>query len=169
MKKRSQMELIGIALIVVLLIFVLFYFISRNIRESNSLSDSYMSTEMAQNLLNSMFKAEAATTISLADCIRNIVDTDNKCMDTSTSTSLDYTTKVVTVILKETLGTQKKRYAFSITIDGSNIESNIDSTEFIPITSSEPCGRLDEKEAPGRLFLPSDAGTMIVKLDICKD
>ncbi|MBN2422451.1 hypothetical protein JXB41_04450 [Candidatus Woesearchaeota archaeon] len=166
-KKKSQMEIFGIAFIVILLVFGLIFFVGSKIKKQKSAKDSYLATEVAQNLLNSMFKATSVTGLSVEDCVQDIVETNNKCTRSGTDTSLKYTRDIIDIILRQTVELWGRKYRLTIKQNNENIKSvSPDSQVFTPIDGG--CRDLDEKEAPGRLFLPAKGGTIIIVLEICK-
>ena len=164
--KKSQMEILGLVFIVIIVIMGMFFMISSSLKKEDSVKSSYLSTEISQNLLNSMFKANAISSLTIADCVIDIRETDNKCG----SSSLDYSRDALKKMLEETLGKWGRSYRLTITdatVNGNNIKS-VDNEEFKPIPEDSDCGPNDEKEAPGFRFLPSSEGTIVIQLDVCK-
>jgi len=157
MKRKSQMELLGLAIIVIL-VSLGFLFVVRFVllKPSDNLKKEYTYTEMASNELNAILKSTTdnckGTDITelLQDCatIQRITCEDgrNSCV---------YVNETIYNILNSTLTDWKKTYIFNVSIDDNTIiyfeEGKISND--------------DERQV--KIFpIPLDTGTMIVKLMI---
>ncbi|MBU0757648.1 MAG: hypothetical protein KKF44_06265 [Nanoarchaeota archaeon] len=171
MKKKSQMEIFGFVIIVILVTMGLIFMITSKFKKEKSTSESYLSTDVGQNLLNSMLKTNTISKLTLADCIRDIVETDNKCTAEGIDSSRTYVKSKIESVLDKTMKEWGKNYKFSITqnMGGSQVEikSADDGISLDPIEGNDGCLPLDEREAPGIQFLPATP-TIVVKLEICK-
>jgi len=179
--KRSQMEIFGVIIIVMLLIFGLVFWIGSKIRKSDDDRGIGLGTDVSQRLLNAMFNSNSPSGLTLKDCIKDIADNgDSKCKTAGYEYSMTYTRAALEKMLSDTLGKWGRRYKLSVlTGPPGNYRrvrtSSMTSTtaEFIEIESpagpgiDAGCGALEDKEAPGVLFIPAK-DTIIVKLEICK-
>lgn len=162
MRKKSQMELIGIAIVVVLVSLGMLYVVSFNLSSKQSkLKKTFTHTELASNTISAMLKTKAVqcgdVTITelLQDCVRG---SSINCNGTS---SCDYANKTIGFILNKTLIKYKK--AYNLTVSQTNIS-------FLVKNCSEDLtykGREWENRESSTFPIPLDPGTILVRLDIC--
>jgi hypothetical protein len=174
MSKKSQMEIFGIALIVIIMALAMFFFISSRLKASN-IKQGYMDTEMAQNMLNTIFRTKTECGLSVSDVAKDCATGGSKCdMCTSSpcppryagiTNSCNYLNFTVTNILEGTLKLWQKPYYFTITYkknagtEGPLLNSPI---------SSGGCNLNKEREAPGMQYIPVTDGRLTAQLVICK-
>ncbi|MBD3203089.1 hypothetical protein GF327_02245 [Candidatus Woesearchaeota archaeon] len=168
MKKKSQTEIFGLVIIVIILIMGVVFLVGSRLNKKEQTDSGVSESKYSQNLLGSILSTDTQAGLSISDCIQDIVKTDNKCTDESFDSSFDYTRFEIEKILEKTLNKRKKEYTLLITKkSGENIKSAIDSSkEFLPIKNGN-CNSLQEKEAPGIMFLPAHE-TLVIKLEVCK-
>lgn len=152
--KKAQMEIMGLALIIVLLtlgiLFVVQFMVPKE--EERSIAQSYAETQLAANILNSILKSTAedcnnqVLTTLFQDCASgaSIVCNDG-------TSSCYYINKTVEYILNETLVVWNKDFWFT--------------ASKTPVVFGESCrGERESTQIP----IQTDAGTMIVRVDICR-
>jgi hypothetical protein len=152
--RKAQMEIMGLALIIVLLtlgiLFVVQFMVPKG--DQRSIAKSYTESQLAANMLNTILKSTAK------DCNNQVLITlFQDCASGSSivcndgTSSCYYLNKTVEYILNETLVFWKKDFWF--------IASKT------PIVFGTGCpGERESTQTP----IQTDAGTMIIRLDICR-
>ena len=162
MRKKSQMELIGIAIVVVLVSLGMLYVVSFNLSSKQSkLKQTYTHTELASNSLSAMLKTKAVqcgdVTITelLQDCVRGA---SINCNGTN---SCDYANETINFILNATLIEYDKAYNFSVS--QTNISFLVKNCSRTLTYKGNDWESIESSTFP----IPLDPGTILVKLDIC--
>ena len=160
MPKKSQMEILGLAIVVVILLVGIAIFAKiRQNKQPDSRND-FISSELASNMINTFLKTSAKDCSQLTmsellyDCARG---TELICNDAANSNSCDYVKLTADDIFQKTFDKWKIKYEFLAYTD---INSPL-----VKVNSGEPCkGEKTSKTFP----LPVVTGNMFVKLDICR-
>jgi hypothetical protein len=160
--KKSQAELFGIIVVVVIVAvgMVLFFSLSKPKSQSNPID-----SQISQTMLNSMMKSYVDCNrmgggIALRDLIKKCANRLEACSFGSYSKTCEYANKLMENILDSTLKEWKKPYRLSISAGGA--------VDDLPDIVNGVCSDSSEKEAPGIFPIP-DSPTIIVRLDICKN
>ncbi len=161
MKKRSQTEIIGLVIIVILfslaILFALFIIAQK---ESATLKQDYTHKELASNLLRAALQTTTdcrglEITQLLQDCAND--EGGEGIISCEGVYSCEYANETMTILLNKTLIPLNKDFELSAKLD----------EEFDPLhvtrgvctgekTSSSPC-----------CSIPTDAGVLNIRLDIC--
>lgn len=154
MKKKSQMEIFGLAIIVVIITVAFFAYIGLKLRKPKDISSSYVDVEVAQRFVDSILDIKTECGASLTDIIKDCASTTpDLCPPDSCTYAHDTLQNAIDVTLAE----WKKPYRLTVQQQGSPLFPEI----------SSDCDDSMEREAPG--IQPIPAVPMItVKLDICK-
>jgi len=156
--RKAQMEIMGLAVIVILLslglLFVLRFMV---LNEPSDLRQSYTRTQLASNLLNTILKTSTdcrGNTINelIHDCA--VYPTPQQC--TADKTSCYMANESIKIILNETL-TKMGNRSFNF-VTSLNNDIIID-----PIQNGDCSGEKDTEIQP----LPTVKGDIIIRLEIC--
>lgn len=170
-KKKSQMEIMGLVVIVILITLGMFFVVRFMItKQPSEIKKSYTRTEIAANILNSLLKTNAkdcygmTTTQLLQDCAVNKDTPTNQVKCENDQNSLEYVQIIIETIFNETLiswGNQS--FDLKIYIDTNN-NNVMDEEERILQHTNQGCS--GEKEAK-QSYIPTDVGIMTINLEVC--
>jgi hypothetical protein len=162
MRKKAQTEIIGVAVIVIILVLAGTVMIGLGLRKNPSQLGSYVDPEISQSFLNALMNTETDYSI-VSDVIKDCYSPRNVlCSDTGDC--CDYAYGVIQNALDATLGTWGKNYKLTISKDGEiRIPPNGQPDS---ITNDIECGELSIQEQPGYYYIPPQP-PIIVKLIIC--
>jgi hypothetical protein len=146
------MEIIGLAIILILVVVGLLFFAYSNQRKVDPKQD-LIDTQMSQSMLNAMMQS---TTDCGPDLFRTLQDCYGK-NDLCGGDSCGYAESKIAEIMEGTLNKWKKPYMFYAEADGERM-----------LELSEECSDLSEKLSTGLYFIQEDEKTIIVSLNICK-
>ena len=171
MKKKSQMEIMGLLIIVILFSLGLLFTIRfMATRERSTVLETFTTTELAANMLNAMLKTtvqgckEADMTDLFRDCAAfPTIDCDSDgsiySYDPELPDSCAKLRESINFIFSRTLDIEKKRYLFNAYI----IESQ--PLPWAPIAKGG-CTATDVGELK-EFIIPTDLGDLTVSLKIC--
>ncbi|MBN1157587.1 hypothetical protein JXA85_08260 [Candidatus Woesearchaeota archaeon] len=151
---KAQMEILGLAIVVVLLTLValisLRFFV---IKEPSTARKEFVESELAGSFLNTLMKTSSGCKKTnfaelLQDCaLMNSINCDAQ-------DSCTYAASKIEEILRDSLGAQEKYYAFSV-------------NSFPPITITNYPGGFSPKTVKSKQYLiPLNPGTLVARLDI---
>jgi len=151
--KKSQTEMMGLVIVVILITLALLFVISFVVlRKPSTIRKQYTQSEIAANTLNALLET---TTPCNKQKIRELLD---DCASNPPGTiycsglySCDYVERIINNIFKETLIAWNIDFEFKATLTDITLSRGY-------------CG--GEKRSQSQ-FIPTDAGVMTVKLDIC--
>lgn len=163
--KKSQAEIMGLALVIMLIVVgIVFVFKFMDTGSEDSLRQDFVDSKLASNMINVILK----TTL---DC-KNI-EIKNLYQDCARGVShLDYCGEpnpcvkaelVVQEILNKTLDKWKRNYRFTATINGV-VKTEIANNDCHPENIGTKYRKLESETYP----IPTDEGTMMIRLDICR-
>ena len=158
MKRKSQMEILGLAVVIVILLTGIVIFAKIGPYKKTETRNDFISSELASNMINTFLKTSARDCSQLTmsellyDCARG---TELICNDSANSDSCEYVKFTADDIFKITFGQWKVNYQFLAYVD---INSPL-------VESGQKC----QGEKTSKIFpLPVSTGNMFVKLDICR-
>ena len=149
------MEILGLAIVVILILLGATFFITTSIKKPVAYRTSFISSELASNMINTYLKTVAADcsqltmTELLQDCAKGA---SIQCANSQDSCA--YAKSTAQTIFENTLNKWNYTYYFSAYTDERNAMIRI----------GNPC--LGEKKS--KIFpVPSSVSTIYVKLEIC--
>lgn len=162
--KKSQFELFGLVIIVLLVIigfFIALKFALAPNKEAITLSTNLKTSKLANNLITSMLETDTTCDVKirelLADCVAYGSSSTINCQGKN---SCDYVITPIKTILQQSLEIPNQPYYFTV-YQGSPSNSII-----TPITFGN-CNIGDVGES--KFFpIPSDAGTFMVQIHLCQ-
>ena len=151
-KKKAQMEIMGLAIIVVLVALAMLFVVRFVVLKSpTEIKKTFTYTQLSANTLNTLLKTTTGckgqdVTQLLQDCAasENIICEDG-------NSSCYFVNKTINGILEQTLVKWNKEFVFNATLTD------------ISFVKGSCLGERQSKLYP----IPTDAGVMIVRLDIC--
>ncbi len=160
--KKAQMEILGLAIVVLLLSFgmllVFQFFVLKEPGES--IQKVYTESQQTNNMLTSILRTSSGckkTTLEelFEDCMTNkYISCNNLNSPSDIMDSCKYIDNSMTKIFEQTLDTWKKKYYFSLSIDN----------EVMNFGTIKCTGEAEVAEIP----TPTASGkTMFVRLEIC--
>ena len=161
--KKSQMEILGLAIVVVLLLIATFFVVRFLVFKSpTEYRKGFLSSELASSMINVFLRIDDNTCSQpMVDIIRNCVESNSNCCDECGRTdpddwihSCEFVENTTKYIFSETLDKWKYKYEFLIYQNPNNPKIEI----------SEKCSGEKKSES---YSIPSSSGTIYVKLDIC--
>lgn len=168
MMKKGQLEMIGIALVVVLLVIGATLFLTLSLKPPSRMHEQFAQKELAQNIVDTLVKTattcrglDFATVIE--DCAKNGVDLGLTCENGQKTCG--YAQEKIGYVLDEILG--KRRYEYRLTV-----VRDTESPVFGEVRTSR-CSKQDIEsgkvtvEKPGIQPIPLYPGTATVRLQIC--
>lgn len=158
--KKSQMEIMGLALVVVLISLGLLFFIKFSIRESESpnIRKSVTESALASNLLSTMLSTTAkdCSLIEIKDLVHDCAS-NNQIVCENNQGSCEYLNSFFDTIFKETLESWNRSYEFTVT----NIPENYD----LDRKFGDCSGELESKF----FAIPAENGkNVVLTLNICR-
>ncbi len=167
-QKRAQMEIMGLAIIILLIVIgLLFVFKFMGSKPKDELKQEFVDTKLASNMLNVILK----TTLDCKD-----IEIKNLYQDCAEGiTNIDYcgdddpchkASVVVEDILNNTLKKWGKSYTFNATIGTGpdSVKTLISNKDCTAANIGSKYAFLESEIYP----IPTDEGTMLIKLDICR-
>jgi hypothetical protein len=118
--KKSQMEIIGLVIIVILISLALIFFLQFSMKETSSDKRAYTSAQLASGMINTLAKTTtdcSGKTISelYAECANlNPVDCDRDRFEESDA--CEKANSTVTMLLDSTLAEWRKKFKFQVFI-----------------------------------------------------
>jgi hypothetical protein len=174
-KKKSQMEIMGIVIIVILfsvgLLFAIRYVI---LKPEVEVKKSFIQAEQSSNTLNSMLKTNvleckgADMSDLFKDCagITQEIDCENDgtvYTDAVLADSCFHLNHTISTILSNTLNKWRVPFAFSAFYDG---QDPLEWTEGITSDIELPC-TMESEGRPQEFTLPTNLGSLRIVLKIC--
>ncbi|MBI4150107.1 hypothetical protein HY488_01755 [Candidatus Woesearchaeota archaeon] len=165
--KKGQMEMIGIAIVVVLIVIGATLFLTLSIKPASKAHAAFAQKELAQNIVDALVKTVTTCrgldfAAVLEDCAKN-GDSGIVCEDTRRS--CQYAREEISGILDRILGTRTFQYRFSATKD-------LGGAAFDDISTTSCTMALIQNgdvvvETPGIQPIPLYPGTLTLMLQIC--
>jgi len=162
MRDKGQMEIMGLAIVVLLvsmsLIFAVFAVF---FKEPKDFKGSFTQAQMASNMLNTFLKTKSADcsdltmTELLQNCAQNPSGPSITCENGMNS--CEYAEDTASTIFSKTLDEWKVNYEFRAYIASAG-----------PVDDLVKLGEACKGSKKSKLFpIPSAAGTVMVKMDVC--
>lgn len=164
MRKKSQLELFGLIIIVVFLSLGLLLVVSYMLKPKAETRQSYVEVELASNTLSAMLKSVATDcnnqdlTTLLQDCANSGGVVGSFTCDTLED-SCTYVNKTIGDIINKTLWEWRYSYRF--------VAYRTPSSNML-FFDNKDCNANKDREKPAIFHLPLDYGVLTVRLDICK-
>jgi hypothetical protein len=155
MNKEAQMEIMGLAIIVVLLVLGMLFMVKFVLfKEPEDYRAEYTNTQMAANMLNAILNTNTdCNGISVSELLQD-ASKDNPDIECGNMPLENYLKKVIgNEILNSTLREWKKPYFFKAYVPGKPVVS----------VGQEYSNKARERKTH---FLTTDVGTMTIILDI---
>jgi hypothetical protein len=158
--KKAQMEILGLAIVVVLLLIATFFVVRFLVFKSpTEYRKGFLSSELASSMINVFLRVDDnSCSQPMVDLIRNCVESGSiccgNCEDPDPDDSCDFVEKAANDTFSKTLNEWKYRHEFLIYQNSNNPR----------IKTGEQCGGEKKSEL---YSIPSSSGTIYVKLDIC--
>lgn len=163
--KKSQAEIMGLAIVITIIVVgMIFVFKFMGNDSEDSLRQDFVDSKLASNMINVILK----TTLDCKD-----IEIKNLYQDCARGvTHLDYcgesdpcikAEQVVGEILNKTLDKWERNYRFTATINGI-VKTEIANNDCHP----ENIGTKYRKSESETYPIPTDEGTMMIRLDICR-
>ena len=159
--RKSQMEMFGLAIVVILVFIGMLFLIMFYARAPDTLSakEKYNDQVLAQNLLTAMFKLNTTCSLGIQDMVRDCylyrgTDQLYKCDNID---SCSYTQRIFDNVLENTLVVWNKPFMMNITGERGLVysKSNLECLESVP----------------GFHYIslyPEVTGTIETRLDVCR-
>lgn len=155
MRKKSQMEIFGLAIVIVIITIGFMFYLSSSFGKKNSSSSSYVNVETAQRFIDSVLDAQTECGSSLTDIIKDCAGTNHLCQPVD---SCEYARETLVNSFAHTLDIWKKDYRLTVKMGDTNLIE--------PLVQS--CTENMEREAPGIQPIPN-IPMIMVRLDICRE
>jgi len=177
--RKAQMELIGIAVVMVLIILGVTFYLTLSMKAPSKTHESFMRKELSQNIVDSIVKSrttckELDFATVLEDCAKYQTARGSlECEPDGSVKSCAYAEQAIGEILENVLGSRYMMYTFTATITEVGNKTSIFSVS--EITSGDPCTEdaiklgLTEVETPGIQPIPLYPGTLTLMLRICHE
>jgi hypothetical protein len=153
--KKSQADIIGFVIIVILIIIgvIFMIFINKNNDLDNKMDIT--DSQLSQSVLNVISRTKTSCGTKLTNVIADCFEGKSICgVD-----SCDFASDELTPILKDSLiiwGKSFHLYATQDDIDKINLYNG-------------KCDKTSEKNSPGYIFIHNDENVIVLSLDICKN
>ena len=155
--KKSQTEVLGFAIVVVIILLGVFFFARNGFRPQAKFRDDFVSSELASNMINTFSKTTSADcrqltmTELLQDCAQG---GSIKCNDAAGSTSCQYVSSAASSIFAQTFVKWGRSYHFIAYVDVNSPKIDI---------GKPSCNGQKSKLYP----IPISGGTMYTRIDLC--
>lgn len=161
--KKSQMEIIGLVVIVILISLALLFFLQFSLKKGESEKRTFTSAQLTSNMINTIAKTTTncnGKTISslYTECISNPFEECNE------ENICSYANSTITKLLNTTLVEWNKKFRFQVFIP----ESQGYEQQMIYNNSYKfnLCSGNIQTET---YFLPTNSGLLYLRLNICED
>ena len=158
--RKSQMEILGLAIFVVLILIATFFVIRFLVFKSpEDYRKGFLSSELASGMINVLLRVNNnLCSLSMVDLVRNCAESNNICCDNCGTGndvySCEFVEKSVKSIFAKSLDEWKYKYEFLVYQDANNPKIRI----------GEKCRGEKKSES---YSIPSNSNTIYLKLDIC--
>ena len=156
--KKSQMEILGLSIVVVVLIIGIAIFAKIGIKKPSNSRNDFVSNELATSMINTFIHTSAkdCSQLVMKDLLKDCAEgTELICHDAANSDSCKYVKSTAEDIFKNTFNQWNRKYQFLAYVD---VASPL-------VESGDKCrGEKTSQEFP----LPISSGNMFIKLDICR-
>jgi len=139
MKKKSQMEIMGIAIVVIIISIVIVFFIRWGVlREPIQHKKEFAQSEIATNLVNTLLSttSDYCKGLTFNELFQDCASTNSQICLGETQTTCVYVKGEVETVLLDTLGIWNYKYEFTVKSGDTNI---------IPAIGT--CGDIKERKA----------------------
>ncbi|MBI2546282.1 hypothetical protein HYV81_03820 [Candidatus Woesearchaeota archaeon] len=160
--RHAQMEIMGLAVIMILVSLGMLFIIQFNLnKEPSTLKKTFTQTQLASNILGSFLRTTADACAGnsigelLKDCAENYNTPNTQLRCDANERSCDYTRETIASMFNSTLiawGNQS--YYFEARIPGQPLMKSFN-------------GRCTGEKESKQNYIPTDAGTLTIVLDIC--
>lgn len=162
MKKKSQMEIMGLAIIIILITLgVLFVVQFVVLREPSDIKKTFTETQMAANMLNSILKTTSkdcydSTIVQLLkDCAEHSQSPSGLVRCENDASSCEYANSTIDYIFNKTLVVWGNRSFY--------FKSYVGASDIILEKGRLCTGEVESKQS----FISTDAGILTIRLDLC--
>ncbi len=161
MNKKSQTEIIGVVLIVVILVVGGLFMISLRMNKKPTNTQSITDPKLAHSFLNVLMNTKTEKNIKVFDVIKDCYSNKNDlCGSTTTSDCCKYAEEVMKNALEATLGNWSRNYRLTV--------RRGDEKRINDIPENSVCaGKFVKKEEPGTYYIPPPP-IIVVTLEICE-
>lgn len=155
MGKKSQMELLGMAIVIVFISMGLLFIVRFSVlKEPEQTKKKYMHSELATNMLSALIQTDSAGECHNVKVRDLLIDcAERGTIDCYGQSSCIYVRSVIHDIFTETLGKMKVGYYFNASIRSATVASK----------GTKCTG----ERKTGLFFFNTDVGNLFVRLDIC--
>lgn len=155
--KRSQMEIMGLAVIIILLALGLLFVVRFMIlKEPSQIKNSFTQTEMAANLVNSVLKTSSGCLgMSISEVLKDCAVSQTPEVCENGDNTCVFANSSLTVIFNETL------------IKFGNRSFNFVSHLGEDIVLQQGNGDCSGVKEARHAYIPTDRGILTVRLEIC--
>lgn len=164
--KKAQMEIMGLAVIVILLAIGIFFITKFTLlKEQPSQAQSYQQKQVASSFLSTLLSSNAGcpgSSATFSDLIEELTNPQFSsliCGD-GTLTLREYFNSAVSSILNQTLDVWGHKYELDV-IFPSTVSSDVEN--IVMNRGCLPTSQID----PSSYYIPSDYGTIKVQMKIC--
>lgn len=159
MSRKSQIEILGVAFIVIIIVvgamFMIGMRLNKKAPESNTLTDP----ELAQSFLNAIMNTKTEKNIIVSQIIKACYEGRHDfCGSTTTSDCCEYAHKTLVNALEATLGEWKRSYRLTV-VRGSD-------KRITDIPENGPCNDDSAQMQPGVYYIVPPP-QIVVTLNIC--
>ncbi len=162
--KKSQLEIMGLVVIVILLTIGMLFMVKFVItRKPSEIKKTYTQTQMASNMLSAILKSTAkdCMNVDMTELLQDCVSGESIICPDGGNSSCDYVMNTIEGMLNSTLGEWKTEYDFRVYWD-VDFRTIADNTKNFTVGCKTP--ERETKHYP----IPTDIGsTLIVRLAIC--
>ena len=159
--KKAQMEMFGLAVIVILVFIGMIFLMMVFARMPDTLAakEKYTDQTLAQNLLTATFKLNTTCSLGIPEIVKDCylykgTDKIYKCDDL---TSCEYTKNIFDYVINNTLVSWNRAFVMNISSEGTTVYSN----NYL----------LCKESIPAFLYVslyPEYSGTIDIRLDVCR-
>ena len=162
--KKSQLEVVGLIIIVILISLALLFFIQFSLKKPVAEKRTFTTAQLTANTINTITKTstncsertisdlyiDCANLVPFVDCTGNNIDDTNPCI--AANQEVDY-------LLENTLIAWEKYFTFQVFIpEQDSLYNNSYNYELCS-------GNIESEE----YYLPINQGLLYIKLNICED
>ena len=159
MKKKAQMEIMGLAIIIILVSLAMLFIVQFVIlRQPTDIKEKFTHKQLAKNTINTMLSTTSnCKFISIEDLLIDCAE--GGFIQCPGGNSCTHSSSIIQEVLDNTLDKWNKKYYLTIKADNEDIKG-------LPSFGEQPCPGEKTSSAPC-CFLPTQIGTMNINLDIC--
>ncbi len=157
--KKAQTEIIGVAVIVIILVIAGFFMVKMRLDKKKFSASTFTDPKMAQSTLNALMSTKTERNVIISDIIKDCYSNrKDLCAVDNIKDCCEYAEIAVGNALQATLGNWSKSYRFTVT--------RANDKRINDISPNSKCGDFSSEKQSGFHYIPPPP-PIVIKMEIC--